>query len=183
MLFNKKNLKKHYYHIPAILWYLIFVGLVPYSLKSLYGFDVLRFYFPIIDLIANSFAASSQSDDIFRDLYSTSPNNIFSFISTNFINLLALLGVSWNGILYAFDYNDVWVGVTVTLFMYVVTYLLPTQLIPIFINYTQNKIPINIHYKIGDKTIYFEDYIASVLIIIVLVVIEGYLISRYIKSV
>lgn len=180
---NKESQSKHHYAV--IGWYLGFLIIIPLVIRNLYSFDTLRFYFPIIDLIANSFSASGGSNNLFKDLYSLSPNNIISFLSTNFINLIALIGVSWNGILYAFQHNSVLAGVVVTIFMYVITYLIPTQMIPYVVKRVESKVH---QYKMAEfditifnRRIHLEDYIVSLIVIIMLVVIEFFFVSTYIK--
>ena len=172
-------------HLTTIVWYIIFLAIIPYIIKKFYGFNTLRFYFPMIDLFANSFSASGGYNSIFKDLYSLSPNNIISFLSTNFINLIALMGVSWNGILHAFHHKNIWIGVSITLLMYIITYLAPTQMIPYVITKVQNKIdtykPINIDIKLYNKTIHLEDYLAGIVLIFFLVLIEFISISLYIN--
>ncbi len=171
-------------HVFTALWYIIFIFLIPYFIKSMYSFDMLRFYLPVLDLIANIFASSGSFDRIFKDLYSLSPHNIVSFLSTNFINLVALVGVSWNGILHAFKRKNLWVGVTVTIFMYLITYLIPTQMIPYVIGHVHGKydkyIP-HLHVTVMNTKIHLEDYLAGVVLIGLLVFIEFLLISEYIN--
>lgn len=177
-------------HFATTGWYLIFLFIIPYSIINLFSFNHLRFYFPIIDLIANSFSASGSQDELFKDLYSLSPNNLISFLSTNFINLIALIGVSWNGILHAFHYKSLWAGVMVTVFMYIITYLIPTQMIPYVIETFQGKIDEispdylkqKSHITIFGKTLHIEDYIAGAILIIILVFIEYFFVQMYIKT-
>ena len=121
-----KNEKIHI--IGIIVWYIVFLLIIPLFIVKKYNIDNLRYYLPVLDLIANIFSVSSTKQiQIFKDLYSLSPNNIISFLSTNFINLLALVGVSWNGIHIAIKRKNVKIGIIVTLIMYTFTYLLPTQ--------------------------------------------------------
>ena len=173
-------------HVFITSWYIIFMIIIPYLIKSIYSFDMLRFYLPVIDLIANIFASSGRFDRSFKDLYSLSPNNLISFLSTNFINLVALTGVSWNGILHAFERNDLWFGVTTTIFMYIMTYLVPTQMIPYIIRRVHQRfdeyIPdiLKTHIRFMGTTIYLDDYIVGLILIAVLVGIEFLLIASYI---
>lgn len=180
---NVESMTDH--HLAVLGWYIVFLAIIPYFIRHLHSFDNLRFYFPVIDLIANAFSASGGVDSLFKDLYSLSPNNIISFLSTNFINLIALMGVSWNGILHAFHYNSLWVGVTVTLFMYLITYLIPTQMIPYVVDKVQTKLdaytPLETDIIIFGKKIHLEDYIASIIVITMLVMIELFLVTMYIE--
>ena len=130
-----------YHHIGTISWYILFIIIIPLSIKRFISFNALKIYFPIIDLIANIFSISGNEEQrIFKDLYKLSPNNITSFLSTNFINLIALMGVSWNGIYIAMKKNSIITGITVTIVMYFITYLLPTQGIEFVVKYLQKRI-------------------------------------------
>lgn len=174
------------YHIGTIIWYIVFILIIPISIRNVYGFDKLRYYFPIVDLIANSFSFSGKNSKMFRDLYKLSPNNIISFLSTNFINLLALMGVSWNGMIYFKKYKDLWMSIRITLIMYVVTYLIPTQIIPLFIGMFQKEFDEEFGWKLHvmffGKMVHLEDYIAGIILIIILMFIEIILITLYIKK-
>lgn len=186
--YKKKNIESGKHHKLAVLsWYVVFLLFLPIFIRNIYAFENLRYYFPMVDLIANSFSASGGVDSLFKDLYSLSPNNITSFLSTNFINLIALMGVSWNGIRHAFEYNSLWVGVTVTIFMYMITYLAPTQMIPYVVNHVQQKLdaytPLQTDVTIFGKTFHLEDYISSFIVIFVLVAIEFFFVTTYINFV
>lgn len=189
---NLKNIKKESnslinHHVMTVSWYILFLAIIPYLIRKSYGFDSLRFYFPMIDLFANAFSASGGYNSLFKDLYSLSPNNMISFLSTNFINLIALMGVSWNGILHAFHHKNLWVGIGVTIFMYMITYLAPTQMIPYVINKVQNKIDqykiFSVDVKFFNKTIHLEDYLAGIFLIFLLVSIEFIFVTLYINFV
>ena len=173
-----------YHNLGTGIWYFLFVMIIPIIIRFVKSFTALRYYFPIIDLIANVFASSGHKElHVFKDLYKLTPNNITSFLSTNFINLLALVGVSWNGILYAMKTSNVWLGVMVTVIMFVITYLLPTQGIYYFIQLAQKKIDkwFNIDYE--DKTRFkWEAYLGGIVIVIALIIIEGFMIHLYLNS-
>ena len=171
-------------HIATTSWYLIFIIMVPFYIRYKYSFDALKYYFPVVDLIANTFAASGKHDRLFKDLYKLTPNNMISFLSTNFINLLALLGVAWNGIYQAMTNNNLWLGIEVTLVMYVLTYLIPTQGIPLFVRKIDEYVD-KFFAKEEPKEIKEfkpQGYIAGILIITVLMFMEGFIIKTYITS-
>lgn len=183
---NNKNVKSNISHHYAVIgWYIIFLFIIPSFIKNTYSFDNLKYYLPMVDLIANSFSASGGPDSLFKNLYSLSPYNLISFLSTNFINLVALLGVSWNGISHAFRHKSLWTGVTVTMFMYIITYLIPTQMIPYVVDKVQSAIHenknIELDFTILGKRIHMEDYIVSLLVIFALVMIEYISIQVYIN--
>lgn len=159
-------------------WYLVFIFLIPSLISNIFGFQYLRFYFPIIDLIANTFTISGEGENVFKNVYKLSPDNFLSYISTNFINLLALAGVSWNGIVYATKYKSISLGVFVTLIMYTVTYLLPTQGIPFFIRKIEEK------YKLlADKNrLNIYGYMIGITLTLILYAFESVLVHLYIKN-
>ena len=105
-----------YHHIGTISWYIVFLLIIPWLIIRFKGFNWLKYYLPVIDLIANIFSVSGPKNmRLFKDLYSLSPPNILAFISTNFINLLALTGVAWNGIYIAIKNKNIAEGLVVTL--------------------------------------------------------------------
>ena len=168
--------------IGFISWYFIFIFLIPYFIKVKYNFGHLKYYLPVLDLIANIFSvASTRKIQIFKDLYSLSPNNVISFLSTNFINLLALIGVTWNGIDIAMKRKSIKIGIMVTVFMYVITYLLPTQGIPYIVHNLQKKIDkyFNIDYNVDKIDIF--GYLAGIIFIVILYLFEGFVIRKYLN--
>jgi len=181
---NEKSNSEWYHNLGTAIWYVVFIIIIPVGIRFTKSFSFLRYYFPIVDLIANVFSSSGHKQlHIFKDLYNLTPNNPISFLSTNFINLIALIGVSWNGILHAIQKNDVWKGITVTVFMYVITYLLPTQGISYFINKAQKVIDKWLNIDYNDKTRFrWEAYLGGFLFVIVLVLIEFICIKLYLKS-
>ena len=181
-------------HITSVIWYLIFLILIPLVIVNLWSPSNLMYYLPMVDLIANVCTSpSSKLKYLFRDLYELSPDNSISFISTNFINLIALIGVSWNGVHHAFTTNKMWIGIKVTVIMYIITYLLPTQgigwVIKKFHRWFSNKIKQypNTEYTIKKHLDYSHaeiiDYMGGFIFIILLVITEFIIIKLYLKSV
>ena len=179
-----------YQHLGTIIWYIIFVGFVPFIIKNE---RYLRIYFPMIDLIANVCSSAGKTENrIFKDLYKLTPNNITSFLSTNFINLIALFGVALNGAYYILKTQNKWLGIKVMLIMYLLTYLLPTQGLNWITRYIQNKIN-KLKYDKKDKSYLsyikkllikypiFFDYLGGFIIVILLVITESFIISTYLN--
>ena len=170
-LVNEKEKENEIKKIVAILsWYIIFLGVVPKLITYFFSFDALRKYFPIIDLIANVFATVFPK--YLFELYSSNPINLTLFISTNFISLLALLGVSWNIIHYYKKYKNMWFVIRLSAIWYIITYLLPTMGIPYFLQHLDSKLDIT------NKVITF---ILGILFIVIAVNLEGLLAFEYIK--
>ena len=187
---NSKSTISHY--IGTIFWYIIFIGILPFLLKKE---SYLRIYFPLIDLVANALSSSGKkNNNIFKDLYKLSPNNIISFLSTNFINLVALSGVALNGAYYILKTSNKWLGIKVMLIMYTITYLLPTQGINWIVKYIQSKIN---NLKDTHKKFHFLnpikdfmkrnsllfDYLGGFIVVALLVSFETLIIDKYLHSV
>ena len=171
-----------YHHIGTVLWYIIFIIIIPWLIVRFKGFHALKFYLPVVDLIANIFSVSGpENRRVFKDLYSLSPSNTLSFVSTNFINLLALTGVAWNGIHIAMKNKSMIEGVMVTIIMYTITYLIPTQGIPFMVEFLQKKIDnkLGIEYNKDKKDIY--GYLGGFGFLIAMYSIETAIITGYMK--
>lgn len=175
------NIEVHHY-IGLISWYAIFIVIIPFLIIRSKSFNVLKYYLPIIDLIANIFSVSGKKNkQVFKDVYSLSPNNIVSFISTNFINLLALTGVAWNGVDVAIKRNSMLDGIFVMVIMYVATYLIPTQGIPFAVKFLQEKIDKALYKKYDKNKIDIYGYLGGIIVIIVLYTLEYNLIKYYLE--
>ena len=178
---ENSNIETHHY-IGLISWYVIFIVIIPILIIHSKSFNELKYYLPIIDLIANIFSVSGKENkQIFKDVYSLSPNNIVSFISTNFINLLALTGVAWNGVDIAIKRNNMLDGIFVMVIMYVATYLIPTQGIPFAVNFLQEKIDKALYKKYDKNKIDIYGYLGGIIVIIVLYTLEYNLIKYYLE--
>lgn len=163
---------------------------IPYLLGSQ---KHLRVYLPMIDLIANVFSNSGSHDNnIFKDLYKLSPNNVISFLSTNFINLVALSGVALNGTAIFKATGDQWISIKVMLVMYTITYLLPTQGIYWVVKTIQSHIDafrfnntrhpyLNTIKRFIKRHPLWFDYLGGFITVTILVVFEAVIINLYLK--
>ena len=177
---NNNNNNNNTSYLAIFIWYFIFIITIPLSINYFGSFQYLRYYFPIVDLLANV-STSPKSQHILNDLYKLTPDSLVSFISTNFINLIALIGVSWNGIYHAIKTNNIWIGIMVSVIMYTITYLLPTQgigwAVKKFKKYFNNKEGRLNKYK---KTM---SYIGGILFITSLITIELVIVKFYLTTI
>lgn len=109
-----------------IIWYILFLLVFPYTLSYFLSFDFLRYYFAVVDIIANIFSNLGNGDYMGR-LYSPLPSDLTSYLSTNFLSLVALVGVSWTSIYTAMKYKNMWIGIFMSMILFSLTYLLPIQ--------------------------------------------------------
>ena len=76
---NKESYSHHY--IGFVLWYIVFLGIIPFIIVKTSGIQRMRIYLPVVDLIANiSSLSGKKNKQVFKDVYSLSPNNLISFI-------------------------------------------------------------------------------------------------------
>ena len=89
-------------------------------------------------MFANVFSIHGGINSIWKHLYLPTPITLFSVFSQNLINYLALLGISYIFIRES-KKKTVIKGVTLSIIMLLITYLIPTQLIPYLLDGIKNK--------------------------------------------
>lgn len=176
-LSNKRNS-----NLAILIWYLIFIITIPLLINHLGSFQSLRYYFPIVDLLANV-SSYPKSEHLLNNLYKLTPDSLFSFFSTNFINLIALIGVSWNGIYYAIKTNNIWIGIMISVIMYTITYLLPTQGIGWAVVKFKKLLKNKDKEENIDKYKKVSSYLGGILFISFLIIIEFITIQFYLKTI
>jgi hypothetical protein len=171
--------------------------ILPLYLYNRHNITSFRYYLPLIDLCAAGFVyIGSKNTSIgngankkhyFNGLYELIPKNTLSYISTNIINLLALLGVAIHSILWT-EKKGLMVGIGIAIIMYLITYLMPSLLLPTIIDTIKDKID---SYILNDKIkklkfyntgIVIEELVISVGIILLLILMEGFLINKLILN-
>jgi len=176
-----------------IIWHIVFVIILPIFLYNKYGYKSFRYYLPLIDLCAAGFVyigskhfktsdGHTTKEHYFNGLYELIPKNIVSYVSTNIINLLALSGVAIHSILWA-EHRGVLTGIGIAIIMYLVTYLMPSLLLPTIIDTTTDKIDEYVLNDLIKKNKYLnkgriiEELVLSVGVIVLLLILEGYIIK------
>lgn len=87
-------------NLGILLFYLIFIVIIPYLLILNNSLTVLKFYLPMLVAFANLLSQVGD-EKIFKNLYSLKPDNFVCFLSSNFINLFALFGILWQCLEYS----------------------------------------------------------------------------------
>ena len=87
-------------NLGILLFYLIFIVIIPYLLIMNKSLTVLKFYLPMLVAFAN-LLSQVGNEKIFKNLYSLRPDNFVCFLSSNFINLFALFGILWQCLEYS----------------------------------------------------------------------------------
>ena len=88
-------------NIGILLFYLIFIVIIPYFLVYSGSLNVLKFYMPIIVALAHLLTRLDEKKNIFKGLYELNPKEFVPFLSSNFINIFALFGILWQSIEYS----------------------------------------------------------------------------------
>ena len=91
-------------NLGILIFYLIFVIIIPYVLMASNSNDMLKYYMPLLVAFANLLTLAGDKR-VFGNLYQLQPNNFVAFISTNFINLFALFGILWQCLEHSRIYN------------------------------------------------------------------------------
>jgi hypothetical protein len=114
-----------------ILFFIIFVILIPYILFKKKIYFILEGYLPNLDLVANILTWGSIGNylDIWNNLYPPSPYSISGFLSQTAINYMALLGVTYMVAKESVHNNNIKSGWSKAFIMLLMTYLLPGQII------------------------------------------------------
>ena len=87
-------------NLGILVFYLIFIVIIPYLLILNKNLSVLKYYLPMLIAFAN-LLSNVGDEKIFKNLYSLKPDNFVCFLSSNFINLFALFGILWQCLEYS----------------------------------------------------------------------------------
>ena len=97
---NLVNLCLRIPNLGILLFYLIFIVIIPYLLILNNSLNVLKFYLPMLIAFANLLTQVGD-EKLFKNLYMIKPDNFVAFLSSNFINLFALFGILWQCLEYS----------------------------------------------------------------------------------
>ena len=121
-------------NLDNILFYLVFVVLIPYYFLIVDDMDSLKFYLPALVMIAVTLTAAGKPD-LFNDLYpSGCDTSLAGFLSKNIINLLAVMGILFTTIKLSIATNNAWVGTMTGLVCLAITFPLAQVVLPYFID-------------------------------------------------
>ena len=87
-------------NLGILIFYLIFIVIIPYILVLNGSTEILKYYLPMLVAFANLLSKVGNRK-IFENLYDLQPDNFVSFLSSNFINLFALFGILWQCLEYS----------------------------------------------------------------------------------
>ena len=91
-------------NLGILVYYLVFIVIIPYLLIFNKNLNLLKYYMPLMVVFAHLLSRVGKKE-IFNNLYDLNPKNFIPFISSNFINLFALFGVIWQAIEHSRKFN------------------------------------------------------------------------------
>jgi hypothetical protein len=155
-----------------IYWYLFFIVVIPIIFVHLFSFDHLRYYLSVVDIIANIFASVRRGKWMGR-LFSLLPQDIVSYMSTNFLSLLAITGSSWTAIKHAIETKNVFSGVVISVILFIFTYLIPVQGVSFFMNRSEEYV----------EDSWMTDFLVGFSFLLFVLLIEKLIIFNYMKMI
>ena len=175
-------------NLDTIIFYLIFVIIIPGILFSSGDYESLKYYLPALVMAAVTLTESG-SPDLFVNLYPTDSNTTtFSgFLSTNIINGLAVVGILMQSLMVSAATSSITLGLVSGIIVFAITFPMAQQILPFFIREVddlRNIISSNL-YLPGNWHKYMAGIIFSVFLLLVqyimLVGFTKYILSSNIK--
>ena len=177
-------------NLDTIIFYIVFVILIPSVLFSTDDYESLKYYLPALVMAAVTLTEAG-SPDLFVNLYPTdcSTNTTFSgFLSTNIINGLAIVGILMQSLLITMATSSITLGLVSGLIMFGITFPLAQQILPFFIRETDEFVQ-NVTISTGNTRIYlpgnWHKYLSGLIFSIVLLGLQYTMLigfSKYILS-
>jgi len=171
--------------LSLIFFIIVFVLLIPYILLTNGFTDILEVYLPNVDMVATilSFKGGFLPGNYFKDLYNLDPKTTMAFISQTLINYIALLGVSFIVARETFLTDNIAIGWSQSLVMFILTYLIPSKLIVNYMgkmyNYLERKFPSLDKTKTIDRfKLYFPSLLAGLVVVFTLIFTEKLILTN-----
>lgn len=133
---NDKNVDYYKHNIGLLIFILIFIVLIPYLLIKYKYFTVLSGYFPNVDLIATclGYHGGPNNSFIWKHLYNPADSTYTGYLTSNIINLFALLGLTFTIAYYTFVKKNIYSGWARAFVMLPLTYFLPSNVMIYYMN-------------------------------------------------
>lgn len=156
--------------IGFIVIYGLVIVMIPYYLLLKAPNEIFLTYFANVDIVSNILSINFPS--YFSNIYDINPNNVWKYLSYNIISLIALSGIFIHGLSQKNKgMSDLNIFVTMVI-MSVVTWTLPTQLIPYLVELIKEK------YNV---TSIEDDVFITTIISFAFILLEGLIIHLYLK--
>jgi len=171
-MFNKKKAIFGF-----LIYFFVFVLIIPYTLYRLGYYTILEAYLPNVDLIANVLTWHGGPYELWKNLYLPTPLTIYGFTSQVLINYMALLGLTFLVSRETKRTGSIKKEWSLTFIMLIMTYLIPIPLVSCVMN------KLYIYFKnnllISHDILYTLTTLCGTLLTILIIVTEGYILSKY----
>lgn len=169
-------------NLDTIIFYLIFVILIPSYLFATSDYETLKYYLPALIMIAVTLTEAGKPD-LFVNLYPNpcDTNTTFAgFLSTNIINGLAVVGILAQALVITMATSSVTLGLVSGLITLAIAFPMAQQILPFFINQVDELLSGRI-YLPGNWHKYFSGLIFSIFLLgVQYVMLVGF--TKYILS-
>jgi hypothetical protein len=138
-------------NLDTIIFYLIFVILIPGYLFSTSDYETLKYYLPALIMIAVTLTEAGKPD-LFVNLY-PDPCDTPSFagyLSRNIINALAIVGILAQALVISMATSSVTLGLVSGLITFAIAFPMAQQILPFFIQEVDDLVTT----KFGGKVIF-----------------------------
>ncbi len=119
-------------NIDTIVFYIIFVILVPYLLIATGSAASLQYYLPALVMMSVTLTEAG-APKLFSNLYQDNPTTMSGWLSKNFINLLAIVGLMSAVIMMAMDTGNFGQTLAAGVIAFTITFPIAQSILPYFI--------------------------------------------------
>jgi hypothetical protein len=175
------NLQKHSFGL--ILYIILFVIFIPYLLVKYKQWNILAAYFPNLDLVATviGYNGGPANSYIWSHLYNPTDSTIIGYITSNLINLYALLGVTFIIAYYTYVGKSIYNGWSRAFIMLPMTYFIPGNFIVYIMNNFGNYL--NKFYLNSSWIHYLLVIISGFILSLFFILIEAKLIEKFVPHI
>lgn len=154
--------------------YLLVIYAIPIYLYKHTSLAIFLTYLSNVDIVSNILSISFP--DYFGVVYNISPDTVVKYLSFNAISLVALSGIFFHGLklIKKATFKQTFYSMIV---MSIVTYTLPTVLIPMLVKYVDNYMK---QYEWYTKDHDYFNVILAVILSLAFIIVEGFIISSFI---
>lgn len=156
--------------IGLLVFFIIFVVLIPYLIKKTNNVDLLLVYLMNLDMIANilNFRDGPFDTGIFRYLY-TDNRPLIGFINQNIINFVVLVIITYVVIDISLKNNNHFDGLSKAIIIFLITYLFPSRFIHDLMYSLYDYL---IKYSLNSDLVRFLTIIAGFILSVLIILLE-----------
>lgn len=163
-------------NLGTILFFLVFVIMIPIYLIQQKSTDAFKYYFPFLVMLAIGLTESGKPH-MFKELYPLQPTTLNGYISGSIIATLAVGALLYQAITMSMHFKSVELGIAVGIITFGITFSMANKVLPYAIR-EGDRLAEDIGNSIGiDYPGNWHRYFITVLFIILLIVLEYFLIT------